>query len=302
MGEVVGLFLVGLLNDYQQRMKADALRRGEQLGFKVEVELADGDPARQAAQIMAAVQARATSGMTGVLVSPVSESTLGPATRAVLAAGMDFVLLNRSAAFLEGMRRDFPSRLAFAVLPDQTEIGRIQGQQAKLLAPPDTQILCITGRPDTWTARRRLAGLAEVIGFSNPLAAVDGNWTTEGAQRAVAGWLEANMLSRPVGVFVAQNDDMALGARQAALECASRWSMPVANVPIIGCDGSHGFGQRLVLATRLAATVIVSSAAGPALECLRAARAGLGRPAPEVLLPVSSFPALDQLTQVAGVG
>jgi ABC-type sugar transport system substrate-binding protein len=301
MGRTVGLFLTGLDNDYQQRLKEDALRRAKHLAFTVHVELAGNDPSRQIAQLTEAIQRRASSGMTAMLVCPVSEESLAATARAATAAGIDWVLLNRAADYLDELRREFPARVIFTVLPDQQEIGRIQGWQVKALAAPGEQVLCITGRPETWSARLRLAGLREVAGSANPIATVNGDWTSEGARRAVEQWLGANPPHAPLGVFVAQNDDMALGTRQAARDAAARWSLPaISSVPIVGCDGSPRFGQRLVRERRLAGTVAVSSAAGPALDWLRRSLDGAARPAAQVLLPVSSFPVIEELTRRAG--
>ena len=91
----------------------------------------------------------------------------------------------------------------------------------------------------------------------------------------------------------AQNDEMALGARQALRDVASRRDLPqLAALPIIGCDGSAALGQRMVLQRRLWATVMVPSAAGPAVQWLARARDGGGEPPEHLTLSVSSFPEL----------
>jgi ABC-type sugar transport system substrate-binding protein len=89
---------------------------------------------------------------------------------------------------------------------------------------------------------------------------------------------------------------MALGVRQALRDAASRRGEPdLAALPITGCDGSPGLGQRLVREKRLAATISVPSASGPALEWLARMRDGGERPPAEVILPVSSFPEVAKL-------
>jgi ABC-type sugar transport system substrate-binding protein len=308
MGETVGLFLVGL-NDYQERLKEDALKRAKHLGFDVEVHMADNDAGRQLSQIKTAIERRASSGLTAMLVHPVSDNALAAAGRAAVLAGLDWVLLNRSADYLEGLRAEFPTQVIFTVLPDQTEIGRIQGHQVRALAGRGSRVLCVTGRVDTWSARLRLAGLKEAVGAANPIDDVDGSWTSEGARRAIDNWLDIEDNrhgagdpdgERSIGAFVAQNDDMALGTRQAIREAMTRWNLALGAVPIIGCDGSPRFGQRLVREHRIACTVAVSSAAGPALDWLRRARSGDERPPTQVLIPVTSFPALDELSQQVG--
>jgi len=299
MGEAVGLFLVGL-NDYQERLKEDAVKRAKHLGFDIDVQTADNDAGRQLTQIKTAIERRASTGLTAMLVHPVSDNALAAAGRAAVVAGLDWVLLNRSADYLDPLREEFPGQVVFTVLPNQSEIGRIQGAQVRALARPGERVLCVTGRADTWSARLRLAGLQEALAGINPLADVDGGWTTEGARRAVDNWLDTEASRGPIGAFVAQNDDMALGTHQAIREALGRVGLPLDTVPIIGCDGSPRFGQRLVRERRIACTVAVSSASGPALDWLRRARSEQHRPPTQVLLPVSSFPGLDELSRPTG--
>jgi len=299
MGEAVGLFLVGL-NDYQERLKEDAVKRAKHLGFDIDVQTADNDAGRQLTQIKTAIERRASTGLTAMLVHPVSDNALAAAGRAAVVVGLDWGLLNRSADYLDPLREEFPGQVVFTVLPNQSEIGRIQGAQVRALARPGERVLCVTGRADTWSARLRLAGLQEALAGINPLADVDGGWTTEGARRAVDNWLDTEASRGPIGAFVAQNDDMALGTHQAIREALGRVGLPLDTVPIIGCDGSPRFGQRLVRERRIACTVAVSSASGPALDWLRRARSEQHRPPTQVLLPVSSFPGLDELSRPTG--
>ena len=302
MGETVGLFLVGL-NDYQERLKEDAVKRAKHLGFDIDVQIADNDAGRQLTQIKTAIDRRASTGLTAMLVHPVSDNALSAAGRAAVVAGLDWVLLNRSADYLDPLREEFPGQIVFTVLPDQIEIGRIQGQQVRALVDPGQRVLCVTGRADTWSARLRLSGLKATVADANPIADVDGGWTSEGARRVVDNWLDTEIgqdSRETIGAFVAQNDDMALGTRQAIREALARLKQPLDAVPIIGCDGSPRFGQRLVRERRITCTVTVSSAAGPALDWLRRARSGEERPPTQVILPVTSFPAIEELSRQAG--
>jgi len=113
--------------------------------------------------------------------------------------------------------------------------------------------------------------------------------------RAVRNWLETQGRGPPIGAFVAQNDDMALGTYQALQEALTRWQLPLVGVPIIGCDGSPRFGQQLVPDEQITCTVVVASTSGPALDWLRRARSNAERPPSHVMLPVISFPAIDEL-------
>ncbi len=304
MGETVGLFLTGL-NDYQERLKEDALKRAKHLGFELDVHLADNDAHRQINQIKTAIERRAATRTTAIMVHPVSDNALAAAGRTAVVAGLDWVLLNRSADYLEPLRQEFPRQVIFTVLPDQMEIGRIQGHQVRALAAPGERVLCITGRAETWSAGLRLAGLKEIAGGFNPIADVDGSWTEEGARRAVDDWLELEGRKGRIGAFVAQNDDMAVGTYQAVRDAIARWALPLKRPPCriaFGCDGSPRFGQRLVRERRLACTVAVSSSSGPALDwpTPRAHRAGStadpGRPAGHVVPGDGGARPADRLT------
>jgi ABC-type sugar transport system substrate-binding protein len=236
--------------------------------------------------------------LAAVLVSPVYDEALAEPARAAAAAGIGWALLNREAAYLDQLRSDFPLLAIFSATPDQVEIGRLQGRQARAVLPSGGQVLCITGPPSTSSARRRLQGLNEELASETwVVSLLEADWTSEGARLALERWLEtAASAGHLPGVVCAQNDDMALGARQALRDAGSRHpEKAFAEIPVTGCDGSPGFGQRLVREKRLLATVEVPSAAGRAMEWIARARDGLERPPPFVTLPVSSVPPLHEI-------
>jgi ABC-type sugar transport system substrate-binding protein len=296
--EVIGLFLRSLENDYQQRLRDDALGKASHLGLRVQVFAAQNDPARQAAQIDKAVTGAGSVDLAAVLVSPVFDEALAEPARAAAAAGIGWALLNREAEYLETLRHDHPTLCIFSATPDQMEIGHLQALQAKAVLPRGGPVLYVTGPNSTSSARRRLQGMQEELGTAAwTLSLLEGDWTSEGARLALERWLEGEGMNHPApGVVCAQNDDMALGVRQALRDAGSRRNdSALAEIPVTGCDGSPGFGQRLVREKRLLATVEVPSAAGRAMEWIARARDGLERPPPIVTLPVSSVPPLHEI-------
>jgi ABC-type sugar transport system substrate-binding protein len=294
----IALFLRSLDNDYQQRLRDDALAVAGWLGFTVTVMAAQNDSARQCAQIKEALAGGSTTDLAAVLVSAVRDDVLGELAHDAGVAGVGWVLLNREAAYLEGLRNEFPALPVFGVTPDQTEIGRIQAKQVKVLLPQGGAILCITGPAKTSSSQRRLDGLKDELPAPYVVTTLEGDWTSEGARLGIERLLEAPGAADHLPALVcAQNDEMALGARQALRDAASRWNRPaVAELPITGCDGSPALGQRLVRQKRLWATVALPSAAGPALEWLARWKDGADRPPVHVTLPVTSFPELSALT------
>jgi len=118
-------------------------------------------------------------------------------------------------------------------------------------------VLCVTGYLRNASAVQRLAGLKQGLDGKFDLIELNGDWTSEGARMAVARWAsEITSKEDLPGMFVAHNDEMALGVRQAARDVDSQRNLPLARTPITGCDGSQTFGQRLVRERRLQATVI----------------------------------------------
>ncbi|HEY2903372.1 MAG TPA: substrate-binding domain-containing protein [Polyangia bacterium] len=295
--DLIALFLRSLENDYQYRMREDALATANHLGFRLTVLEAHDDPERQAAQIAAVAHGTESAHLAAVMVSPVLDEILREPAWAVGAAGVGWVLLNRAAGYVDRLRDDFPNLPIFSVTADQIEIGRLQGRQLKAALARGGHVVCVLGRPDTSSAKRRLEGLREEIdGGPWTLTLVDGDWTSDGARLAVADWLEGEGRGTPAAMICAQNDDMAMGAQLSLHAAAARFGDPkLGATPVIGCDGSPDFGQRLVREGRLLATVEVPSGSGLAMEWIARSRAGGTRPPASVVLPVRSVPARQQI-------
>jgi ABC-type sugar transport system substrate-binding protein len=205
-------------------------------------------------------------------------------------------MLNREAQFIEELRQQFTGRAIFAVTPEQAEIGRIHGQQVRALMPNGGCVLCVTGPLTASAARERLDGLKSVIAEPYRLVTLNADWTSEGARLVLERWLRhMTKDTETPGAFVAQNDEMALGMRQAARDAAVRLNLPLDKTPIIGCDGSPTLGQRLVREGRLRGTVVTPPASGPAVEWIARMRRHGEIPPAVVIQPVMSFPGLSSL-------
>jgi ABC-type sugar transport system substrate-binding protein len=296
----IALFLRSRDNDYQARLADDAVKMGERVGFTVRVAAAGNDSARQSAQVAEALEGAGHDQLAAVLVSPVREDALADVARAAVAKGIGWVVLNREGSYVAALRAQFPGVPIFGVTPDQTQIGRIQAEQVKLLLPQGGSLLCITGPANTSSSQRRLEALKGELGPEHKLTVVEADWTSEGARLLLDGWLGSADAPTLPDAVCAQNDEMALGARQALRDAASRRDLPwLGELPIIGCDGSAALGQRMVLRRRLWATVAVPSAAGPAVEWLARVRDGEQGPPAHLTLEVASFPELEQLQPAA---
>jgi ABC-type sugar transport system substrate-binding protein len=291
----LGLFLRSTDNDYQQRLKEVGLREAKRQGFDLIIESAQNDAGRQSDQIRAAINNAAATKLAGILVSVVRDDVIPDLARAAAAAGIDFGLLNEGS-FIDDLRAEQPTAAIFAVTPDQTEIGRIHGRQVRALTGEAGSVLCVTGPMNTVMAQQRLGGLKEVLGNKFIVTELNADWTSERARMVVERW--ANELpgdAQLPGMFVAHNDEMALGVRQALRDFSSRRDVPLDNAFITGCDGSQTFGQRLVREGRLKCTVIMPPASGAAIELVAKHRTKDELPALRMVQPVASFPALSAL-------
>lgn len=295
MPGTLGLFLRSTDNDYQQRLKEVGMREAKRQGLELLIESAQNDPLRQADQVRAAINNSPATKLLGILVSVVRDDVMPDLARESAKAGIDFALLNEGA-YIDELRAEQPSWPVYVVTADQTEIGRIHGRQVRALVGDAGHILCVTGPMTTMMAQQRLAGLKETLGEGFTVTELNADWTSERARMVVERW--ANQLPKDAqlpAMFVAHNDEMALGVRQAMRDFSSRRDVPLDNLFITGCDGSQTFGQRLVREGRIKCTVIMPPASGAAIEIIVKHRTRNELPAVRMVQPVTSFPALTAL-------
>jgi ribose transport system substrate-binding protein len=295
MAEVIGLFLRSADNAYQRQLKAVGLREAKRHGFTLLVQAVPFDSTQQVAQIREAIRSAAETKMVAILASGVRDVDLSPVAHEAAEAGLEWALLNEGS-FIDEVRGKYPNRAIFAVTSDHTEIGRVQAQQIRAILGGKGRVLCVTGQLSNIDARLRLEGLKAGLDVGFQIAETNADWTSEGARRAVEAWAASLTGNEDLpDAFVAQNDEMALGVRQALRDIESRREWPIGGAPIVGCDGAEDFGQRLVREGRLKATVIMPPGSGAAIEWVARVRSGGEHPPLRVLLPVASFPAISRL-------
>ena len=295
MAESIGLFLRSADNAYQRRLGEVAQREARRHGFDLLVQFVPFDSGQQVVQIREAIKNAAETKLAAILVSGVRDEELSPVAHEAAEAGLEWALLNEGA-FIDEVRREHPDRAVFAVTCDQTEIGQLHGVQVRSMLGSEGRIVCVTGHLQNVTARLRLGGLKQALTSKFDLIELNADWTSEGARRAVEKWARGVSTQEYLpGAFVAHNDEMALGVRQALRDIDSQRNWPIAGTPITGCDGSENFGQRLVREGRLKATVIMPPASGVAIEWIARVRNNGEIPPVRVRLPVVSFPTISRL-------
>jgi ABC-type sugar transport system substrate-binding protein len=297
----LALCLANDTNEYQQMMKEDALATAKRLGIHLDVYSADDKVTQQVKQIYECLQRPVSERPQAILIMAVRVSALGRVIREVLQQGIGWLSLNRKMDESEDLRREFSHLPICFVSPDQYEVGRIQGRQFHILLPAGGHILYVQGEATSTSAQYRLEGMREAIQKHNLeiKSVLDGNWTTEDAERVVGNWLRIVLSGKSkIDLIGCQNDAMAMGVLKALKAVAEHLRRPeIARIPVTGCDGVRDFGQKLVNQGQLAATVIMPSTGGPAVE-LMARALGQGKQLiAEVLLPAVSYPAENAFGQ-----
>jgi len=283
-------------NDFQVAQAECAEATARQLGIDAEILLAEDDAVNQSTQLLKAIQSQKEFRPDAIVLEPVGGTALPQVAKAANAAGIGWAVLNRRPEYLADLRR-MGKAPVFAVSADHEEIGRIQGRQFAALLPRGGSVLYVEGPSRSSSAQKRTAGMLETIPSNLQVSTLKANWTTESATRVVSSWLRlSTSRSAPIALVAAQDDAMAMGAREAFQRIAddkerARWL----SLPFTGCDGQPSTGQVWVKENLLAATIYLSPLTGIAMEILVSAmRDGTQPPEHSSTTPVS-IPALDAL-------
>jgi ABC-type sugar transport system substrate-binding protein len=288
MAERIVVSLTSADQEYQALQGEDAREAGRRLGVDVEVLFAEDVAVLQIQQLFRAIHAGEGERPAALLVHTRVPDGLERVARNAVQAGMGWILLNRSAPYVDALRRERPAIAVAAVTTDHVEIGRIHARQLARICPDGGHVLYVQGPADASAASLRLQGLEEALrGRPHELKVVNGEWTAASAEKAIAAWLRLRTsdLFQPA-VVVCQNDLMARGARAALERLRPEW----ARLPFLGCDGLPKGGRLDVDEGRLAATITMPSCASPAIDLVvKWIRTGAVPPAQTVLAP-SAYP------------
>jgi ABC-type sugar transport system substrate-binding protein len=283
-------------NDYQLEQAHAAEEAARKLGVDAQIIYADNDAITQSTQLLRAIQDSGSDRPDAIAFEPVGGTALPQVARAAVTAGIGWAVLNREATYVPELRK-LSKAPVFAITSDHVEIGRIQGRQFKALLPQGGSVLYVQGPSENSAAKERTAGMMETKPDNIHITLLRGQWTEESSQRAVRSWLKLTTSQKAaVDVIAAQDDAMAIGARNAFQEIESeverdRWL----RLPFTGCDGLPKTGQAWVKSGTLAATIFVPPNAGQAVEMLVAA-IQQNKPVPErALIDPVSIPALADL-------
>jgi ABC-type sugar transport system substrate-binding protein len=289
------LSLITRESDYQQEQAVSARECARRLNVDVEISYCDNDAIRQSQQLLEVIQNRSQQ-VNALIFEPAGNTAFPQVARAAAAAGLGWVIMNRSDDSIAELRQRYNSPIC-SVTEDHKETGRILGRQVAALLPQGGVVLCLQGPSGSPVTALRLAGMEETKPANINLKLLrSAHWTEEGGYNAVAAWLRLSTSQDAdiVGVM-GQSDLIALGAYRAFREHAQaekrdRWL----RLPFLGVNGLK-LGRNAVQRGTLAATVVVPPSADVAIESLvRAYREGV-RPAERIFVAPTSFPELAAL-------
>lgn len=289
--------------DYQEWLRDDCQQVARRYDFPLRVASADNDAYTQVQQIRACLEETQAERPTAILVSPVREAALLPMASIAARLGIGWVMLGRWNRYMADLREEFARLPIFAVMADQREIGRIQGKQVRAILARGGELVYIHGPLAAMSASLRFEGLQESLeGSRIRIQALPSDWTMAGGTQAIRDWLGHGRRRAFRNLAVgAQNDAMAMGARNALTEAAgARSDVSLQQVGVTGCDGSPKYGRCLVSKGLLRATVIMPPTAGRAISEIATFRTYDERPHAEIVLPPLSFPDLSVLAGAFG--
>jgi|SRR5215471_124503 len=289
--------VVALLTDQQEfqlKQAEDARTAAAQEGVEVEVVFAEGNGVLQIHQLFRYINLPKEKRPMAFVVEAIAADGLQSVAKSAAEVGIGWVLLSSRADYLDSLQKQFPALLISSATANDEEIGRIQARHFRALLSNGGSVLYIEGPSMSATTQLRRRTMEEGIRDSNVRIGktLRADWTEDGAKRAMTSWLQMKIDPRlRPDLIGAQNDTMAVGAREALLASRAEW----ATVPMTGCDGLPDGGQDLVKKGMLAATVIKPTTAGAGVVLVARARGGGPLPPPVILSP-QSYPSVETLT------
>jgi ribose transport system substrate-binding protein len=293
-------FVVSLItreSDYQREQAKSAEESARQLNVDIEISYADNDPIKQSQQLLEVIQ-NPSPGVNAMILEPAGNTAFSQVAREAAAAGMGWVVMNRSDDSIAELRSRYQLPIC-TVTEDHRETGRILGRQVAALLPMGGTVLFLQGPAGSPVTASRLEGMNETKPANIELRFLRSTyWTEEGGYNAVTSWLRLSISHKAdvLGVM-GQSDLIALGAHRAfrdqtAGEERDRWL----RLPFLGVNGLK-VGRDAVQRGTLTATVVVPPTASVAIEALtRAYREGV-RPDERILVAPKSFPDLGALSE-----
>lgn len=274
------VFLIDERHEFQRYQMEDAKLTALRLGYDVDVFFAENSAVRQTQQVYSVLELPPERRPHAIMLETVRGDAFERVAFSAVEAGIAWIILNRTVDYLGRLRLAAPQVPIATFGTDQVDVGRIQGRQARVLVAPGGLILYVQGPAETTAASRRLAGAQQELAGLD-VQVVQSDWSEASGEATVSRWLRVNR--RRPSVVVCQNDHIAMGASRALRDAYG--PLEALRIPVTGVDGLPSSGQGLVRLGQLAATVIVPSNTGPAIEWLHTAHSGRERFTERLLTP-----------------
>jgi ABC-type sugar transport system substrate-binding protein len=288
------LCLIDADNDFQQTARLDAEDAARRAGLPLETHWSGADLSAQLSQVRQLIDK--TPPPAAILIMAVRDRGLARLAAEAAGAGIHWVFLNRSDDVLDEARRAYPQAVVCQVYPDEVETGRVQGRLVRALLPHGGRVLHVEGTRRSLAARDRTAGAVEILaGGPVQLVPLEAGWTVAEGREAVLGWLRvAARANVHIDLVLCHNDLLAVGAHEALETVADELERPsLTATPIVGCDGTPSFGQKMVQDGLIAATVVLPRSSRTAVELVARALGGGERPPAVVTLRATAFPEVE---------
>jgi ABC-type sugar transport system substrate-binding protein len=211
---------------------------------------------------------------------PVDAVVVEPAT----VANMDIILkdlrgrtgvvvLNAWDPVAETYYREWPQGFPIGTISmPHTKFGELQGRQVSSVVGQGGSILVVTGPSLSSAAAERLEGLKSTLRPDIQVFDIGGGqWNeTEGAFAFGAWYAVFRSRRERIEAVAGQSDDLAVGARQAALKVPNpEHAQMFAQAKYFGVGAVPGFGKEKVDDGTLYASIVAPPNAGTAIELLR---------------------------------
>jgi ribose transport system substrate-binding protein len=261
----------GAINDFQLHQEEAAIAEGGRTGIDVEVVFAP------AFDQLAAIRKRlveARSRPVDAVVAQPANVAMADMIMRDLKGKTGLVIVSHWTPSVEEYGRTWGAQHPFgAVSADHHKIGEIQGQQISALLPKGGVVLGVLGPQRTGAAQERLTGLKAKLRPDVKLYQTEAaHWAEEAGVEAFKTWYTLFKLrNETVQVVAAQNDELAVGARGAALAVPNpEHRQMFSQARYLGIDCSPQYGTRMVDNGTLTASVVMPSNTDVAIRHLHA--------------------------------
>lgn len=206
--EIIAFSVPSLGFPFFVHMQKEFNAEAEKLGVTVQNYDGQNQTTKQTSDVEAAI----TSGVDGLVISPLDSVAMAPAVRQAVEAGVPVITIDRRVDGVEG--------LLGHVGADNVKGGEAQGQLIVDMYPDGARIVNLQGQPGSSPAIDRNKGVHNVLDSMSDKYEFVAEQTANFAREEGASVTEAILagLDSPPDVIVAANDDMALGAMQVVQE------------------------------------------------------------------------------------